>query len=295
MDRHSVRWIWRWGIVAALGWWGAGVVSGAPATGNPPLRISFLALDQGESTLLQLPGGKTALIGAGAVGDAPAVARALRSRGIRGLDFVIAATWSPEHVGGFPQLLQQLPVRQLFHNPLYAPGKAGDALFRVAKAREQQGKLKLISASMESATVFFSPPCQLRNVGPVGEMYQRFAGDPACSLVVEVGYDRFSFLSLGDTRQAHQRALWKAVDSPPSGELLQLSRTGAPDALLTSLLKPLGTRIAVVPVPRKSTMQPDRGLLARLKQAGVRTYRTDLRGTVTVTSDGRNTTVKTER
>lgn len=295
MDAQIVRGWRRFGVLAAVGWLGIGSAVAAPATGNPPLRISFLALERGEATLLQLPGGKVGLIGGGAAEDAPAILRILRGRGVKQLDFLVASTWAPEHVGGMPELLRQIPVRQLFHNPLYASGPAADQLFRVAQERARQRKLMVIAASMESTTVFFSPPCQIRHVGPLGGMYQKFANDPTCSLVVEVDYDHFSFLSLGDSRQRHQQALWKSADPAPSGELLQISHTGAKDALQTTFLKPWGTRMAIIPSPRKSRQLPDTGLLARLKQAGVRVFRTDQQGTITVSSDGRNLSVKTER
>lgn len=294
MGWRRMQRVGRFGLLSALILMTTGSGSGAPATGTPPLRITFLSLDRGEATLLRLPGGLTGMIGAGAAEDAPTVSRTLRRLGIKRLDFLVISSWAPENLGGVPVLLREMPVRQLFHNPLYAPGKAGEAVLRVARERERQQQLSVISASMETTTVFFSPPCQIRNVGPIGTMYQKFAGDPRCSLVVEVDYDHFSFLSLGDTRQQHQRELWKVADPAPSGQLLQISRCGAKDSLLPSLLKPLGTRVAVLPLPRKAGTPPSGELLKQLQRGGVRTYRTDRDGTVTVTTDGRTVHVKTE-
>lgn len=267
---------------------------GAPApAGAPPLRITFLALPRGEATLLQPPGPITGLLGAGSASDAGALAAALKKRGVRRINVLIGATWSEGHLGGVPELFKRLPVQSFLFNPMYVKTPAGDRAIAAARARETKG-VQVGAATLDTTTVSYSPPCQFRNVGPFSTMFRTFANDPRCSLTLEVSYDHFSFLGLGDSRRQHQSALMKLVDPTPGGTVVQVSGQGTADAIDPSLLKRLKTRIVVIPTPQRGP-RPDPKLLRMLAQAGVKVYRTDQRGSITVTTDGRNIDVKTER
>lgn len=285
-------------LIRALPAIAAAVLIGVPSsqaapTGQPPLRLTFIALPKGEATLIQPPGGRVVgLLGAGARGEAAAVVRTLRRRGVKAVEVLIGGSWSERHMGGIPELLSRIPVRSFLYSPLYHKTTAGDRAIAAARARAE--RLRVGAATLDTTTVFYSPPCQFRNVGPIGPMTKTFARDPRCSLALEVIYDRVSFLSVGDSRARHQQALFKAASPPPDGHILQISGQGTADAVEPSLLRKLKTRVVVIPTP-KSGPRPDPKLLRTLARAGVKVYRTDQRGTVTVTTDGRNIDVKTER
>ncbi len=235
----------------------------------------------------------TGLIGCGAKGEAQAVVSTLRKRGVKRLDTFILNTWAEESIGGLPEFLRSFPVRRVVQNPMNVPTPV--ATRAIASMSGMGDRLAASGATMDSSALFFSPPCSVRNVGPIGAMYHQFPKDPECSMVVEFTYSKFTFLSLGDTRQKHQKALWKAADPDPLGQVLQISGRGGKDALMPSLLRPLGTLYVVIPVPTKSKTKPAPELLRMLRQSKIRVLRTDTNGSITITSDGRNTSVATER
>jgi len=264
--------------------------SGRAGAGSPSLRFTWCALDQGDATLIEAPGGKTALVGAGAPSEGAQLLRFLKQRGIHRLDYLMITTWSQAQTGGAPVLFRGIPVGQVFHNPLYIRGKANDDFYFEAQKRKGREGVRAPTPG-ETMTLFYTPPCRMRAVAPTGPMLTRFDGDPRCSMVTQWIFDRFSLLDLGHTTQKHQQAFWSQADPRPDGKVLVIGRGGA-DALLPSLLKPLNTRIAVLPIPRKGP-KPAAALLATLKQAGVRLYRTDRQGTLSLTTDGQNMQVKT--
>jgi competence protein ComEC len=254
--------------------------------------VSFLALDHGEATLVQAPGGVDGLIGAGAAGDATAVSRYLRKRGVKQLDVMVAATWSERSLGGMPALLKTERVARIVQNQLYVPTTVGDRALREASRR---GVRTFSPPPGNTETLFRSPPCQMRAVAPTGPMMGRFAKDPRCSAMYEFQYDHLSVLSLGESGREHQRDMWRQADPRPWGHVLQIGRNGAADALLPAMLPDLRTRYAVLTIPRKSGGEPAPETLAALHRAGVKVYRTDRDGTVTVTTDGTHISVRTER
>lgn len=268
------------------------VPSGAMQAKAPTLRLTFFALDHGESMLVQAPGGMTFLVGAGAAADAGEVIRQLQSRKIRRLDTVMLASWSDRHMGGIPKVLEKFPVRMFMRNPLYVKTATGDRILRMADSMQRAGQLSVhIPSPGEITPVFYQPPCEVASVAPTGAMLQQFAGDRNCSLVMEILFDRTSYLSLGDTSTKHQQAFWRQAPRKPWGHILQIGRGGSADAVTASLLKPLKTKVAVIPIPRKSGWKPAAQTLTALKRVGAKVYRTDRDGHITVTSDGRNVRV----
>jgi competence protein ComEC len=269
---------------------------GSVAQSNEPLRFTFFALDRGEATLVETPEHARMLIGAGAPGEGPEVIRQLRKHGVKDLDTLLITTWSDAQLGGALDLLKAYPVRQLFHNSLFVSSKSADALWRYGQAREKARKLLMGSPGPgQSITVSYAPPCLLTVVAPTGPMLERFRSDRNCSMMVEYHYDKLSTLALGDSTRKHQQAMWDTARARPDGQVLVIGRGGSADALLPSLLKPLKTRIAVIPVARKSSRKPASATLAALRKAGVKTYRTDLQGEVTVLIDGNTARVRTQR
>lgn len=266
------------------------------AQDNPPLRLMFFSLDRGQASLLEAPGGATVLVGAGGVGEGKSLVQRLKKRGVKRLTTLVVNTWKDAQTGGAMEILKALPVGQLLHSPIYVSSDVNHALYRYAKSQEKPGKFHVVTpAPGEAIALFHAPPCRIAAVGPTGPMQLEFRNDPNCSMVLEVTYDRISILDLGDTQVKHQRRLWHTAPRQPDGEVLVIGRNGGEDALLTSLLKPLRTRVAIIPVARKSGRKPAASLLAALRKAGVKTYRTDTHGTITLETTGREIHVKTNQ
>jgi len=248
------------------------------------MKVTFMALDRGEATLVQGPGGRVVLLGAGVAAEAPEVQRRLRALGIRRLPLLIAQTWKPGHVGGLRALIAPFHVERILFNPIYGAAPECEAFYKHARALGDAERLLFQSVTPgEEITLSHQPLFQATAHSPTGPMLPRYTHDANCSLVAEFGLERASFLTLGDTTIRHQRDYWRQRDPKPWGHLLRIGRAGAADSLAAEHLRPLRTRIAVIPIPRRSGASPAPATLAALKQAGVRVYRTDRDGTVTAT------------
>jgi len=222
--------------------------------------------------------------------------RFLKSRGIRQIDTLMLAASSDRQMGGMLDLLQQFRPKTFMRTPLYARTSLGDRIIRLADSLEQAHRVNMVLPTPgESTAVFFRPPCEFIAVAPTGPMLARFKGDRDCSLVMEVSYDKVSFLTLGTTTSRHQQVFWQQVRQKPWGHILQIGRDGAADALAESLLRTLKTRVAVISIPKRAHGRPSPTLLAALRRNSVRLCRTDRQGNITVTTDGENIDVKTER
>lgn len=79
-----------------------------------PLRIYFVDVEGGQSTLFVTPEGHSLLIDTGWPGnesrDAKRIATLAKGEGLSKIDYVLITHFHVDHVGGVPQLVEQIPV-----------------------------------------------------------------------------------------------------------------------------------------------------------------------------------------
>ncbi len=204
--------------------------------------------------------------------------RRLRRAGVRRLSLVVATHHSRDHHGGLPAVISELPV-ELFldggdgtDDPGFRAVERSAARRRVRSVKAQAGLA--LNAGSIGVRILSPPP---RPPGPAPE-------DPnprAVVALVEVGGIRL-FLSA----DAESEALLP-LDLPPV-DAMKVPHHGSADPGLPEVLDRLRPRVASIPVGENTYGHPTPSTLRALRAAGVRTFRNDRDGTVTVgLSDGR--------
>src|SRR5216683_1757721 len=122
-----------------------GFVHAASPRLSSSLRVTFLAVGQGDAAVVQLPGGRALLVDGGGDlrGLAPPgadvgsriVLPALAELGVSRLDAVVLTHPHPDHAGGLFAVLDQLRVGELWVTGETGPGRLGELLRERARAR----------------------------------------------------------------------------------------------------------------------------------------------------------------
>jgi competence protein ComEC len=104
------------------------------------------------------------------------------------------------------------------------------------------------------------------------------------SLVMKLAYGKTSALLEGDAENRSERVI---ADQHPEADLLKVAHHGSATSTIPPLLERVHPRFAVISVGARNTYgHPREEVLARLGEAHVLTYRTDLEGAVTFYLDG---------
>lgn len=84
------------------------------ASAASDLRVYFIDVDGGQSTLFVTPAGKSLLIDTGWAGndglDAKRIVAAAKDAGVTKIDYVLLTHYHADHAGGVPELVQRIPV-----------------------------------------------------------------------------------------------------------------------------------------------------------------------------------------
>lgn len=251
-------------------------LNGAPPDG---LRVTFLDVGQGDSTLIQARDGATILIDGGPEADS-AEAR-LRERAINNIDLLIITHPHADHVNGLPAVVQDHPIEKAIIPPDESTNNQylrtleklnGNGVAQVAAREGQYYKVgRDLTVKILSPDDTASGPDDTNNQAVVALIQYKgikmlFTGD----IEIETEED---MIADGEAQKVD------ILKVPHHG-----SRNGA-DAALLKILKP---RFAVISVGAGNRYHhPAPTTLALLRQVGASVFRTDKNGSVTIESDGK--------
>ena len=252
---------------------------------GPPdvLTVRFLDVGQGDGTLIQHPDGTAVLFDAGP--PEAGTARLLRRAGVSRLSLVVATHPSRDHHGGLAEVLDRYPVDLL----LDGGDGTRDPGFRAVLAEAARRHVRRVRAVAPMTIqagglriAVLSPPPRPR--GPPPE-------DPnPRGVVAVVSAGDFDLLLSAD---AESEALLPL--DVPDVDAMKVPHHGSADSGLPEVLSRLRPEVAAIEVGPNTYGHPTPSTLAALERAGVHPYRTDRDGTVTVSVDGGEATVSTER
>ncbi|MBI2343009.1 MAG: MBL fold metallo-hydrolase [Deltaproteobacteria bacterium] len=282
-----------------------GPITPAPALyahGPPPslqaldagtLRITALAIGQGDATLVEFPDGTTLLIDGGPPGSLPILEEALATRQIDRPDYTLATHYDLDHIGGLVEYLI---------GPDATPATADDRLPRIAcfdrgapaetpATWSSKTYLTIRSGCTHTLTAGETLPIggaalTLLAVNGTFADGTQIAIDPddenAHSMVLQVTYGATTYLHMGDLPGGGGIPPYQTINlesplAPLAGDVdvLHVSHHGSRTATNDTLLVLTTPDTAIISVgPNNDFGHPHAEVLARLKKHGIAIFTT---------------------
>lgn len=270
----------------------AGLVWGGPgAAPDGRLEVHILDVGQGDAIVLRSPSGRYALVDAGGsfddridIGES-VVAPFLWRRRVRQIDALILSHAHPDHVGGAARLVRSFGIGAVWEGPAPRQDRAYAELDAVLRAA---GVSRL---TLRRGARFDWDGVQLEVRGPAPPARPPLRTRNDDSLVIEVRLGRVAMLLPGDVEAAGEAALATGRVS-----LLKVAHHGSRSSSTPGLLGAADPWVAVISVGNRNPFgHPAPEVVQRLRERGVRTFRTDQDGSVRVDTDGRELRVRSSR
>jgi len=245
----------------------------APATcaaGDPTgILIHFLDIGQGDAALIRAPDGRHVMIDAGP--DRGTALGHLRTLGVDSLALIIGSHNHLDHIGGFPAILQAMPVRNAMENGMVTTTR----IYRdFISAIERRG-----------ATLLEATPRTLRIGGLELEVlapWRQAKEQNDASIGVVVRHGAFRALFTGDA-ELDALVHWTETKVIPRVQVVKVGHHGSRNATTPALVRATQPALAVISVGAGNTYKhPHPEALALWQARGRTILRTDEAGTITV-------------
>ncbi len=266
------------------------------------LNMTFLDVGQGDSCLIRCPGGGSCLIDGGSTGVSEVgryrILPAVKSSGIRSLDYVILTHMDADHINGVCEILEMirdgqtsLRIKTVIMPYLVKPDQtylevrqlAKDAGCRTVAVREGD-RIQIGDVSV----LFLNPDPGLKVTTGTEEN--------SSSIAAAFYYRSFRALLAGDIEGSGEQNVMENIRKLPEQHfyVLKVSHHGSSYSTPEEFLDLVKPDISIISAGKHNRYNhPGQQLLNRLQQVHSAIYRTDKTGAVILRTDGRKCSIET--
>jgi len=248
------------------------------------LTVHFIDVGEGDAILV-IQGDYAMLVDGGSAEMGTTVFTYLRDQGVQRLDYLVATHPFADHIGGLPDVLRRVSVRNVLLPMIYHDTPAYNA-FLIAV--EDSGANVAVpfaghTFALGDATITVLSP------NPTDEWDNR----ANYSIVMRIEFGSTSFMLTGDAMREVEANL---LDSTTrlSSDVLKVARHGSSSATTSGFLDAVNPSIAVISTGDNNSFLSQE-VLRRLNNTGIHVFRTDVNGNIVITSDGTTLGVVVER
>lgn len=257
-----------------------------PATKTAPdstFTIRFLDMGQADATLIECDG-HYMLIDGGNKDDSSKMYAILENSNIDHLDLVVGTHADEDHIGGLAGALNYATADVSLCPTLTHDTESFE---NFAKYAEQNGG-GIVVPEVGNTYQLGSSTITILGVNGGTELNNT-------SIILKIVYGDTSFLFTGDAEaEAEQAVMDSGADL--SATVLKVGHHGSSDSTTEAFLEKVMPAYAVISVGAENTyLHPTDIALNKLENVNAEVFRTDLQGEITLTSDGKNISVATEK
>jgi len=271
---------------------GCGKSTGKPAElgqQNSSLTVKVLDIGQGDAILIRAAG-QTLLVDTGDIEHRDKMVAYIKKEGITTIDKVIITHPHADHLGGMPGILENFAVGHI-----YDSGKTGTtALYRQYLSVVNKKNIPFTIAT-PGTEIVIGDHIKLKIFAPEKSLLADEELNNS-SIVAKLIYNKFTMLLTGDAERESEALMLKSYGSELKSNVLKAGHHGSNTSSTPEFLKAVGPEAAIISLGANNDYHhPHPSTLKKYEQAKLKVYRTDLDGTVTITSDGNTYTITKEK
>lgn len=262
------------------------------------LKMTFIDVGQGDSIFIEFPKGKRMLIdGGGLYGDhfdigKKVIAPFLWEKKVCRIDYLVLTHPDPDHLKGLLFIASHFSIGQFWENGLRVESPTYQGLEEILSRKKIERHILNASISplnIHGVQLFILHP-------PARKEPQKEKGDPRFinnqSLVIKLQFKNIQILLTGDIeREAEDRILREGLSL--KADILKIPHHGSLSSSTLPFLREVQPIYAILSVGNRDRDRlPHPEVLKRYERLGIKVFRTDQHGAISITTDGKDMKVK---
>ena len=261
----------------------------APGSG---LTVKVLDVGQGDSIVIRTPE-QVVLVDTGDVPAREKLIAMLKQQGIATIDLVVITHPHADHLGGMAAVLENFTVKKV----LDSGQTTTTALYRNYLNQVQKKNIPFRVVKAGESNIDIGAGAQLKVLGPpktaIAGMESELNNN---SVVLKLIYGEFSMLFTGDAEKEAEAAMLQNEPAVLKSTLLKVGHHGSNSSTSPPFLAAVSPEAALICVGANNDYHhPHPSTMKKLEQKKIPVYRTDLNGTITITTDGKTYKIDKER
>lgn len=249
------------------------------------LVVRFVDVGQADCEILQFPDGRNIIIDGGKNDTEDILVEKIKRYGIEKFDYVIATHPHEDHIGGLDKVIDNFEIGCVYMPNATSNSKTFDDMLDSIENKNvevKQAKAGIMLIDEEKINMMF--------LAPNSDYYDETNDHSA---VVKLTYNGSSFLFTGDAEAYSEREMISnGMDL--RADVLKVGHHGSSTSTTYEFLRKVNPTYAVIEVGEDNSYgHPHRETMEVLE--GIKVYRTDTDGTITMKCDGVNLTITTEK
>ncbi len=271
------------------------------------LHVEFLDVGQGDSIFVTFPNGETLLIDGGGklnfekmneveselfepdsqtIGES-VVSQFLWEKGYSEIDYILATHADTDHIQGLTDVAKNFKVRAAFFGRTPFENRAFAQLYEVL----QKKNIEIIEVSRGDE--FQIGEVKLQILFPEKDESGKAVSDNNHSVVLRIIYGTKEFLLTGDIEKETEEKLLRQ-SAFLQADVIKVAHHGSHTSSTENFINAVKAEYAIIPVGRRSMFgHPHREVVERWSSSGANIKTTGERGTVSISTDGRDLIIKT--
>ena len=250
------------------------------------LKIYFIDVGQGDSTLIVTPKNKTILIDGGGsinsnfdVGESTLVPYIL-DRGFTKIDTVIISHFDSDHIAGILTLLQELKVGKVYISKQIEDSSNYQKFLEIVNSK----KIKVYEV-IAGNRIHIEKNLYFDILWPIEEQLTTNVLNNN-AIVCNLHYKNFSMLFTGDIEEIAEKEildLYSQNEKLLRTDILKVGHHGSKTSSTSEFLNTVKPQIAIIGVGKNNNFgHPNEGVLERLRNLNCKIFRTDLNGEISI-------------
>ncbi len=259
--------------------------AGNKSSHSAKMYVDFIDVGQGDCTLLRADD-TVILVDAGESGSADDVVSYLKEKGISKIDCCIATHPHSDHIGALPEVFENFEIDTVIMPDISEENEPTTRIYEKFLLSLENAKTVLPSLGGEE---YEFGDFNIEILGPV-DQYDDLND---MSIVARVSFGDTSVMLTGDAEAASEEDILKVVgNSSVSSDILKLGHHASRTSTSDEWLSAVDPEFAVISCGLDNDYgHPHKETVEKLEEYGVVYYRTDLVGSVTFESDGKQFTL----